>query len=101
MGGDEWDGGLESVGCVRMVARMGAGRDSCAQEMAFVYLPAYFFEVLESLDGSWELLGLDWGEIGHHSSKLMYCGSPLVLRGQTLRELGSSLITLGRTLVSI
>ena len=33
MGGDEWDGGLESVGCVRMVARIVAGRDSCGQQI--------------------------------------------------------------------
>ena len=42
MGGDEWDGGLESVGCVRMVARMGAGRDSYGQQIVLFIFQLVF-----------------------------------------------------------
>ena len=55
------DGGLGSVGWVRMGARMGDGRHSCDQETVFVYLPASSFEHFESL---WMGLGSSWGQIG-------------------------------------
>jgi hypothetical protein len=77
MGGGEWDGGLESVGCVRMVARMGAGRGSCGQQIILFTFQLSFLTFRQCLNGSWELLGLNWAQIGHHGSKLTYLGVTL------------------------
>ena len=50
MGGDGWawvgmgwDGGLGSVGWVRMGDQMGAGRDSCGQQIVLITFQLHLF----------------------------------------------------------
>ena len=61
VGGDGWgwvgDGGLGSVGWVRM----GAGRDSCGQEVVSLTFQLDFSLCFESL---WMGLGSSWAQIG-------------------------------------
>ena len=54
-----------------------------------------------SLGRSWQLLGSDCAQIGHHSARLSFWESFLVVEGRTLDEVGSSLITFGVAFVAI
>ena len=46
MGGDGWDGGLGSVGWVRMGVWMGAGSESCGKEMVLFTFQLHLLSIL-------------------------------------------------------
>ena len=56
-----WDGVLGFIGWVRMGDQMGAGRDSCGQEMVWFTFQLHFFKHFESLRMG---LGSFWAQIG-------------------------------------